>query len=86
MLNVKQGKAFNDKMLINMSKKKLSTVDLQDDLLVSDQKPVNAVSKHSLAVRKESTKMMVLEGAIASPRGSSIGYQGQMINNPSGLD
>ena len=23
---------------------------------------------------------------MTSPRGSSIGYQGQMINNPSGLD
>ena len=54
VLNVKQGKAFNDQMLANMSKKKMSTIDLQEDLLISDQKPVNAVSKHSLAARKES--------------------------------
>ena len=63
VLNVKQGKAFNDKMLHNMSKKKLSTVDLQEDLLISDTKPVNAVSKHSLAARKESTFKMMGSGS-----------------------
>ena len=45
-------------MLHNMSKKKMSTIDLQEDLLISEQKPVNAVSKHSLAARKESMHNM----------------------------
>ena len=72
-----------------MSKKKMSTIDLQEDLLISDQKPVNAVSKHSLAARKESMMNMASGAKLNqnSARGSSsILPGGQMINNTSGLE
>ena len=72
-----------------MSKKKMSTIDLQEDLLISDQKPVNAVSKHSLAARKESMLNMNSGSKLNqnSARGSStILPAGQMINNTSGLE
>ena len=74
VLNVKQGKAFNEKMLNNMANKQVSVADLASDTLTNDvNRPINPESKHSFIGQKESQKNICsnLGGSFKTYKGSA---------------